>query len=167
MHLKLYQSFLIILILILPTQLLALESDKKEPLHIKADHVFFDHKNGINTYEGHVVLTQGSTELVAETILVHFDKEDQLEKIIAKGEPARYRTLFAIDKPEIIGTASVMEYYPIKNLLRLSEHARIAEGPNSYEGSQIEYHITNRTVTSAIAENGMIHIRLQPQRKYE
>jgi lipopolysaccharide export system protein LptA len=146
--------------------LFALEADKKEPLHIKADQVFFDHQTGINTYKGHVVLTQGTTQLEANTIVVNFNTNDELEKIVAKGTPAHYRTLFDSKKPEVVGVAGVMEYYPSQGILRLSEAAKITEGGNSFEGSQIEYNIWKKIVTSATAENGKIHIQLQPQKKW-
>lgn len=149
-------------ILLFPSVLFALETDKKEPLHIKADQVFFDHQTGINTYKGHVTLIQGTTQLEADTILVRFSTDDQLEKIVAKGAPARYRTLFDSEKPEVVGVAGIMEYYPSEGILRLSEAAKITEGGNSFEGSQIEYNILKKVVTSATADNGNIHIRLQP-----
>jgi lipopolysaccharide export system protein LptA len=152
----------IFLFSLLSTSVFALESDKQAPLQIKADHVFFDHKKGINTYTGHVVLTQGTSALQADTIVVNFDSQDQLEKIVAKGKPAQYRTLFATDKPEVVGSAKIMEYYPAKNLLKLCENARIAEGQNSFEASQIEYNILKKVVTSAVGANGNIHITLQP-----
>lgn len=144
---------------------MALEADRKQSLQINADRVFFDHRTATNTYEGHVKLVQGTTELTANTILVSFDAQDQIEKIVAKGTPACYRTLFALEKPEVVATGSAMEYYPQKNILRLEGCAKITEGENSFEGSQIEYNTQEKIVTSAISNQGQIHITLRPHKK--
>lgn len=143
----------------------ALEADKNQPLHINADHVFLNHQTGVNTYEGRVKLIQGSSELTADIIFVNFDVNNQLKKIIAKGSPARYRTMFNPTKPEIIATALSMEYYPQEQTLLLIDNAKIIEGKNSFEGSRVEYDIQKKTVTSATAKQGQIHITLQPPEK--
>jgi lipopolysaccharide export system protein LptA len=155
----------LILALIFTSPLFALETDKNEPLHINADRVFLNHQTGVNTYEGNVKLIQGTSELTADTIQVNLDIHNQLNKIVAKGVPARYRTLFAKTKPEVIATASIMEYYPQESRLILIDNAKITEGKNSFEGSRIDYNIQEKTVTSAIADQGQIHITLQPQEK--
>ncbi len=159
------KSIYLIFILLLSPLSFALEADKNEPLHINADHVFLNHKTGINTYEGRVKLIQGTSELTADTISVNLDSNNQLKKIIAKGSPARYRTLFAKTKPEIIATANIMEYHPQENTLLLIDNAKIVEGKNSFEGSRIEYNIQQKTVISATANQGQIRIILQPQEK--
>lgn len=150
-------------ILLISFSAFALEEDKKEPLHISADHVFFNRQTGVNRYEGRVKLIQGTSELTAATMLVMLDAHDQLKKIIAKGAPARYRTLFDKTKPEVIATAKSMEYYPQEDFLALVGDATIIEGGNSFEGSRIEYNISKGIVTSATARQGQIHIILQPQ----
>lgn len=150
-------------ILLISSSTFALEADKKEPLHISADRVFFNRQTGVNLYEGKVKLIQGSSELTAATMLVMLDAQGQLKKIIAKGSPARYRTLFDKTKPEVIATAKSMEYYPQEDFLALIDDATVIEGGNSFEGSRIEYNIRKRIVTSATARQGQIHIVLQPQ----
>ena len=159
------KSIHFLLILLFSSSTFALEADKYEPLHINADRVYLNHQTGINTYEGRVKLIQGTSELTAAIILVNLDTHNQLKKITAKGSPARYRTLFDKTKPEVIATANIMEYYPQKSTLLLIDNAKIIEGKNSFEGSQIEYNIREKKVTSAAAKDGQIHITLQPQEK--
>lgn len=159
------KSIYFFLTLLLSSSAFALEEDKNEPLHINADRVYLNRQTGVNTYEGRVKLIQGSSELTAATILVNLDTHNQLKKITAKGSPARYRTLFDKTKPEVIATANVMEYYPKESTLLLIDHAKIIEGKNSFEGSQIEYNIREKKVTSAASKEGQIHITLQPQEK--
>jgi lipopolysaccharide export system protein LptA len=152
----------LILIFLFPCVVVALEADKNEPLSIQAERVFLNHHTGMNTYEGHVRLLQGTSELTADKISVRFDTANRLDKIVAEGAPARYRTLFEKEKPEITAVANAMEYYPKEGTLILVDNAKIVEGKNIFEGSRIEYNIQKKIVTSATANNGQIHIVLQP-----
>lgn len=148
--------------MLLPAFVMALEEDKNAPLSIKADQVFLNHRSGTNTYKGNVKLVQGTSELTADAISVSFDEADQVDKIVAKGIPACYKTLFDKEKPQVVAVASIMEYCPKKGTLVLQNNAKITEGENSFEGSHIEYNIHEKKVTSATAKDGQIHIMLAP-----
>ncbi len=66
-----------IALLITSAAAFSLPNDSKERLYIVADTTVYNYKAGINTFEGHVKVDQGSTHIVA----------DRLQSISSSGLP--------------------------------------------------------------------------------
>lgn len=85
------------IILALPCN--ALPTDKSQNIHIAAQKAVLDQKKGITTYSGDVQFSQGSMVLKADTVTAHFNAQTQkIERIHARGAPARYQQQPDIDK---------------------------------------------------------------------
>ena len=75
---------------------LALPSDKNETIRGSADNLTVDQKNGVATYTGTVKIEQGSLMISADSIVIHTNADSTVEKMIATGNPARFRLLSCI-----------------------------------------------------------------------
>ena len=68
----------------------ALESDRDQPIHITADQALRDESRGHTVYSGNVLMIQGSMELEADRLTI-FHRQEEADKFVAKGKPARMR----------------------------------------------------------------------------
>ena len=62
-------------------------ADTDQPIEIAADSAMREEPSGKTTYRGDVVLTQGSLEIRADSLVFSFDN-DNTTLITAKGNPA-------------------------------------------------------------------------------
>ncbi len=62
-----------------------LPQDKKEILHITADITTYDYKKGLNYYEGHVQVDQGTTHLTADRMTTKSSSKHRIQEAIAYG----------------------------------------------------------------------------------
>ncbi|HEY3645717.1 MAG TPA: LptA/OstA family protein, partial [Gammaproteobacteria bacterium] len=72
----------------------ALQSDKNQPININSDHAEFksDPKhpsNGVGTYTGHVVITQGSIQIEGDRAVFHLVNND-LDTAEIYGDPVTF-----------------------------------------------------------------------------
>ncbi len=69
---------------------LGLSTDKDQPIYLEADSVEIDEVSGVSTYQGNVIVTQGSLKLWADKMWIH-RKNGITEKIVTRGEPTHFR----------------------------------------------------------------------------
>jgi len=98
----------------------------------------FDNKTGIGTYSGNVVVSDDTKELFANTIKVYRTKSGEINKIVAKGSPARF---FDKSKKDDIasGHAEMITYLKIKNLVILEKDATLNNQNNTLKAPKIIY----------------------------
>lgn len=131
--------FLTLLIgLLFPASVMALSTDKDQPIEIQADTADLDDEKGVTVYRGNVVLDQGSVHMTGDTMTVYF-KDDELDTLIMEGQPATYRQL--PDNSEVYDEAEAlrMEYYELKSLVILIDKASFKQEGLSFSGNRIEY----------------------------
>ena len=68
----------------------ALSSDREQPINIESDTAELNEKTGVSTYRGRVVLTQGTLIIHSDTLVIYTNEED-IERVVAQGNPATYR----------------------------------------------------------------------------
>lgn len=81
---------LVISSLLLPHAALALTDDADKPIHITGRSAEMDRTAQTLVYHGNVRIDQGTLRVVADTMVVEYEKE-QVVRIIATGAPARYQ----------------------------------------------------------------------------
>lgn len=144
----------------------ALNSDRKQPINIKADRVHLDEHKGVSTYSGHVEMTQGSIVLSAGQITV-YQTAGRLKRIEAEGKPARFSQLPDNSPHRITADADHMEYLADSSQLILTGQARVTQGGNLFSGHHIEYDTLHSTVSArkdAQGDQGRVHAVIQPAR---
>lgn len=146
----------------------ALESDRQQPIRIKADRVEIDKPKGLSVYSGKVTIKQGSLHIQGDEVTIH-TKNGALNKAIIRGRPAIFQQQRDKDGQVVVSQAKRMEYYARKARLFLLDEAKVSQGNNSFAGAKIEYDIQKSTV---IANNnktskGRIDAILTPTPKPE
>jgi len=144
--------------------------DSQQPVHIEADQAEIDEILGVMTYTGHVVVSQGSIEMRADTVVV-YSKERELQRITAQGQPAHYlqkRT----DGKIVKGSSQRMEYNANNKQVLLLGNAQFWQGGNRFSGDRIQYDPDAERVvanagngTSATGEKQRVTVTLQPRPK--
>src|SRR5689334_23739199 len=88
---------------------LAARADRDKPLNIESNSMMADEAKKTATFEGKVVLTQGSLVIHAERIVVRQDS-DGFQYGVATGNPATFRQKRETDGEYIDGQALRIEY---------------------------------------------------------
>lgn len=144
----------------------ALPEDWEQEAIILADGAEFDRKNDTVIYTGDVVLTQGTLRIESERLVVHGSNE-QIEKAIATGQPARYQQQVQADEPLTHAEALTIEFYAQERQAVLIGQAQLRQEGNLMTGEKIHYDMTKEIVTAGHNNDQPTRIKviLQPQPK--
>lgn len=156
-------ALLLVLALLAPAAQ-ALESDRTQPIMLEADRAELDESRGTGIYHGHVLVTQGSLELTAETLTM--ERSEQGERMLAEGTPATYRQQPDGGGPPVRAKARRIEYLADRQLLILTGDAELVRGGDTFHSGQIVYDIANNRVSAggtAGDGQGRVRIVIQPQ----
>jgi lipopolysaccharide export system protein LptA len=145
----------------------ALSTDREQPIQIEADKATIDDAKGIATYEGNVIITQGTIRIDANTVTINYARKQHIEKVVAIGEPARFKQTPDGGKEDINARAKRMEYNAEKDMLHLTQEAELRQANDTFTGQRITYD-TQRGIIRADkgnSENGRIKVTIQPRQK--
>lgn len=146
----------------------ALPSDIHEEIHISADRAEMDRRQGVVTYIGDVVLTQGTLKIEADRITLHRG-EEQLDRAIAIGQPARYQQQIAENEPLTFAEALRIDYLAAENNIHLRGQAQLEQEGNLIRGEHIHYNMLDDIIkalnndTDTEPTNQRIQVIIQPQ----
>lgn len=140
-----------------------LSSDGNEPLQINADKTEINYFTGVTVYSGNVIATQGTTCLQADKVITYSDDKQQIQKIIAEGDRAIYKTLPKPEQKPLIAKAKTIDYYPEKADVILSGDGEVVQGTNIFRGPKIYYNIKSQLVISTPVKNERTHVIVQPK----
>ncbi len=142
----------------------ALSSDRDEPIYIEADSVKIDESRGVSTYVGGVRITQGSTRIDADEVVVHTE-DRRLANVIATGAPAVYRQRVEENGKEVEAQALRIEYGAQTGMLLLTGEAELHQSGNRFSGERIEYDTHQDIVraTGAEEKQGRVRVIIQPE----
>lgn len=145
-----------ILALFLSFSAAALPEDAHEKLLIVSDSSIYNYKTGINTFEGHVKVDQGSTHILADRLITKSNSDHKIKEAIAYGfqQTAHYWTLPKLGDPEIHANGNIITYYPIASNVIIKENVLVTQGENSFQGKVIHYNMKDQTIIVPASENG-------------
>ena len=126
--------------------ILALPGDSDQPIHIEADRAERDGIQGVTRYEGSVDLVQGSLHILADSITVHTDSDNEVQEIVAVGNPARFEQQPKVDQEIVKGRAQMMRYLVAEERMRMSNDARLEQDGTIVSGNQINYDLIDDLV---------------------
>ncbi len=144
----------------------ALKNDFEQPIYIEADNATFDEKKGESTYTGKVQVTQGSMRLKSDRLVV-YTRDQKADKIIATGNPVRFRQTPEKGKKEIKGKSQRAEFYATQSRIILLDNAVVWQGKNTTTSDRIEYDYKNAIVKASkkSANSKRVHVTLQPEKR--
>lgn len=139
----LYNNFIRFLIsvsvLLITPNSWALPTDSRQPIEIEADTATIDNGKGQAVYTGHVVITQGSIRIQAEKVTLHFTAQQNLNKVVAVGQPVQFKQTPNQGKEDIHAKARQMDYFAKQDMLHLKQKAEVWQGKDTLVGETIKY----------------------------
>ncbi|MBB5019465.1 lipopolysaccharide export system protein LptA [Chitinivorax tropicus] len=113
-------------------------ADRSKPINVEADSWFGEEKTKVSTYEGNVVITQGTLLMRADKAVIRQDAEGNYHAI-ANGRPLTYREKRDEADDFIEGQADRMEYNGKLGQLQLFGKAKLKRGNDEVRGDYIFY----------------------------
>lgn len=145
---------ILLLLLMLPALAAqALPNDRDQPIHIAADKALRDEKQGITVYTGNVRMSQGSMELEADKLTI-YQIDDDADKIVAEGNPAKMRQQPEPDESLVHAHALVITYLRTQDKVHLQDNARIEQAGDLVTGESIDYFISKQLIKAESGESG-------------
>lgn len=148
-------------------------ADRDKPVNIESDTLKVDDEKQLATFDGRVVLTQGSFILRSNKLVVRKDAQG-FQHATAYGTPATFREKRDGSDEWIDGEALRVEYDSKREFIELFESARLTRGKDEVRGSHISYDIRADYYTvnsnkgqNANAPDTRVRATLQPKKKEE
>ena len=152
-----------LLLLLLPGQLLALATDGEQPIEVEADELEVRDKEKTSIYLGNVTLVQGSLEISADRVVIHFNEANELILMEMTGTPATFRQLDD-NQQEILGEALNIDYTQSESLLELRDSARISQAGDIIESDLIRINTESNSLQAGSAESDQrVKMLIQPK----
>lgn len=118
------------------------------PITIQSDSAEFDDKKGIAIYYNHVILTQGTRCLYADTLTIQRNTSGHIEHMIAIGKPAHFQARAHPDKPIMMGHAETIHYFPIEEKVLFIENAELSQQGNVIRSPYLNYLLKSEILSS-------------------
>jgi len=144
-------------------------AEENLPIEIKADSLIAQDSIGESTYQGNVIITQGKTEIIGETVTI-FHPNRQVDRAIILGKPATFKKFNDDDQTWVNGQADKITYHTIDKIVILEGDAQINQAvKNSISGPEIIYNLTDKTLSAKGTETDKkrITVTFQPEPKTE
>ena len=142
--------------------LCALETDRQEPLDVKADSTAGTLGDGTTTLKGNIEINQGSLQIRADLADVS-KTEGRVQSIELSGNPV-YLQQEIEDQGLVTAEAAVIEYEVATGIVTLSGAADVVHPQYRISGEKLIYDMNVQHFQGAGGEeNGRIQIRLDPE----
>ena len=144
----------------------ALDSDVRQRLNIVADSGSYNFKTGVDIYEGHVKIDQGTTHITAEKLITKKNNEHKIREATAYGlkDLAHYWTQPKLGEPELHAYAKTIKFYPLEMNVSLERNVHIKQGENNFNGELIHYNSKDQTITLPASANGHAMLVYNPDK---
>ena len=125
-------------ILAAPPAALAEKGDREKEIVVGADRLTADQASRTSTFEGNVVVTQGTMRMTAARVVVKED-EQRNKFYVATGSPVTFRQKRDNADEWIEGFADKAEFDDRADVLKLFNHARVKRNTDELTGDCITY----------------------------
>lgn len=157
--------FSALMLLAVPKYVLALSSDRDQPMLIEADQAELDDAKGVSIYRGSVKVTQGTLVLTGEVMTVHI-KNGDVEKVVIDGKPATYRQRPDGKDQDVKAKSLRMEYFASPERIILTKKAEVQQGGDVLRSERIVYDVEKDHVNAGNpGKEERVRITIQPRSK--
>ena len=152
---------------------LALPNDRDQPIRIQADNAHLDDKQGVATYTGDVIITQGSMMIKGNTVTITRAASGDIDVVTSVGNLAYFEQQQSAAKPDKMkGWAVTIQYQAQKDTVILTDRAKVENEGNTTEGEKIVYNTQTQVATAGRGGNvtsprQRIDMVIQPKKKAE
>ena len=151
----------------------ALPNDSQQPIHISADDAQLDDKQGVATYTGGVIITQGSMKITGNTVTITRTPAGEIDVVTSVGNLAYFEQQQKATDPEPVKAYAVtIQYHASQDRIVLIDKAKVINQGNTTEGEKIVYDTAKQvanagraTGTKVTAPRPRIDMVIQPKKK--
>ena len=150
---------------------LAERADREKEIVVGADRLTADDANRTSTFEGSVVITQGTMRMTASKVTVREDR-DRHKFYTAVGTPVTFRQKRDKVDEWVEGTAERAEFDDRNDVLKLYNRARVRSNQNEITGDFISYdmrrelaEVSGAPPGKAPPTNGRVKVIITPAKK--
>ncbi|MFK7815524.1 MAG: lipopolysaccharide transport periplasmic protein LptA [Gammaproteobacteria bacterium] len=152
---KIYITLLLLLVFNSAVQ--ALTDDSTKPINIQADSAEINDVTGISTYRGNVKITQGSTILTGDIVVLETTNK-KVNKIISEGALSTFKQT-TDDGRKINAEAEKMVYNITGNKIVLTNNAKLTESGNTFASDKITFY-TDKEIVTAGSSSGSDRVNI-------
>lgn len=155
--------WLLMCLLSLSLPLMALESDRKQPLEVNANSTDGTLGDGVTTLRGDVDIRQGTLHITADEAEVN-KVDGKVNSVTFRGQPA-YLEQEIEEQGLVQAEANTIEYQVATGLVTLTGSAKVRHPQYQISGESLTYDLNIQHFKGSGDENGngRIHIRLDPE----
>ncbi len=140
----------------------ALESDQRQPIYMEADGVEIN-DGGTSTYQGDVVVTQGSIRMTADKVTVS-RKANGADHVVARGNPVTFQQQMEDREGLIKGRSKRAEYTTDSEIIILIGDAVLTQGKDTFKSDRIIYNrIKGQVLAGDKAQGKRVRVTIQPR----
>jgi lipopolysaccharide export system protein LptA len=147
-------------------------ADREKEIIVGADHSTIDDTSRLLTFDGNVVVTQGTMRITAARMTVKEDAERH-KYYVANGAPVTFRQKRDKVDEWIEGVADKAEFDDRNDVLKLFNRARVKSNSNELTGDFISYDMRREVAEvagappgqSAPANTGRVKVIIMPPKK--
>lgn len=115
----------------------ALDTDVEQPVEVEADSATFDRNAGTATYDGKVIIKQGTLEILADHVDI-LAPDNEIQHVTATGKPVDFKQDMENGKVAQ-GKALEMQYFVKEKRLTLTGEAELHQDQDIMTGHFMEY----------------------------
>ncbi|HQT25508.1 MAG TPA: lipopolysaccharide transport periplasmic protein LptA [Burkholderiales bacterium] len=145
------------------------KADREQPIHIDADKIEIDDAKKVNTFEGNVVLTQGTLTIKADKVVVTQDAAgNKHATAYSETHPVYFRQKREGYDEYVEGQGDRAEYDSKTDTVELFGNAYVKRGQDIVKGNYISYDSNTEFFQSsggAKKPEGRVHAVIQPGKK--
>ena len=147
------------------------KGDREKEIVVGADRLTADDKNRTSTFDGNVVVTQGTMRMTAAKVTVKEDAERH-KFYVANGAPVTFRQKRDNVDEWVEGFAERAEFDDRNSVLKLYNNARVKSNQNELTGEFISYdmkrevaEVTGAPANSKAPNAGRVKVIITPPKK--
>lgn len=162
-------ALLLLPLLLLSARSLALEADLAAPLHIQAEAARVNEQTGVSSYEGRVLITQGTLKVTAGQVELRTEAQKLVEVIASGGMDggplAQYEQQASAAGEGVAAEARTITYLVNEERVRLAGDARLVQAGDVFTGDLIHYDIARGQVRlgSSKQAGGRVKLQMAPK----
>lgn len=135
---RIHANHIAVLLVLAAPAAFAERADREKEIVVGADRLIADDANKVSTFEGSVVITQGTMRMTANKVTVKEDAERH-KVYVANGAPVTFRQRRDKVDEWVEGFAERAEFDDRNDVLRLFNRARVKSNQNEITGDFISY----------------------------
>jgi lipopolysaccharide export system protein LptA len=120
------------------------KADRGKPIQVDADRQFGDQKKQESTFEGHVVINQGTLRIDADRVTVRQDNAGNVY-VAAAGQPAKFRQKRDGFEEYVEGYAQRIDYDGKADTVKFFDRAKVKRDQDEINSNYIQYNVNSET----------------------